>query len=412
MVRLLPATRLWSKMECVSEFQELVSRNPFISELEDEGYDLDFINGYFVIKGLPYLNESTQLAHGDWASPVDLTNWVLDPPKDHQAWFRGSRPHDQHKRQLRLGGGPSKVKVADDFETDHSFSYKLVEAGQMRLYRSFEEKVRTYLDTITAPAMAAYPDATPFRGISVRAAQQGTPLRYPDTLSSRYHMNDVSLLLKGKKVAIVGLGGTGSYILDFIARTHLAQITLFDDDKVQVHTIFRFPGFIPRAIGAKKVDALAQQYGNWHSNIIPVPERITDQNIKLLHEFNFVFVSLDHGPSRALIVDWLSANGIPFVDCGMGLNRAPVGMNGVIRITGVDRATYEQTVGTVHLPVSEPEGGEYRKQAQIAELNALNATLAVIRFKQHFNILERLDDAASYLFETTSFDLDKLASRG
>lgn len=45
----------------------------------------------------------------------------------------------------------------------------------------------------------------------------------------------------------IGLGGTGSCILDFISRTRLAQISLFDHDKVRVHTIFRLSGFIPRA---------------------------------------------------------------------------------------------------------------------------------------------------------------------
>lgn len=396
-------------MECDSAFRELASRNPFIQELDDEGYDLDFVNGYFLIYGLPYLDEAGGLAHGDWTSPVDLTDWTVDPPKSHQAWFRGGRPHDGQGRQLRLGGGADKVKVADEFETDQSFSCKLQENGQNRDYRSFEEKVRTYLDAITAPALAAYPEATPLRAIAKKAAQQGTPLRYPDTLSSRYHINDVSLLLKHKRVAIVGLGGTGSWILDFLARTHLAEIALFDADKVQVHTIFRFPGFIPKAIGAKKVDALAQQYGNWHANIVPHAELVTELNIDLLGGFDFVFLSVDHGPSRIFIADWLSTKGIPFVDCGMGLNRAPVGLNGVVRITGVDRRAFEQTARTVHLPGAAPEGGEYRKQGQIAELNALNATLAVIRFKQHFAIYDRLDDAASYIFETATFEMDPLA---
>lgn len=396
-------------MECASAFLELASRNPFVQDLLDEGFDVDFIGGYFVIYGLPHLDEKGGLEHGDWASPVDLADGVLGPPSNHQAWFRGGRPHDQGGRQLRLGGGPDKVTVVEGFETDQSFSFKLLEAGQMRSYVSFEEKVRTYVDAITAPALATYPDATPRRGIEKRAAEQGTPLRFPDTLSARYHMNDVSFLLKDKRVAIVGLGGTGSYLLDFIARTHLAEIAIFDDDTVHVHTIFRFPGFIPRAIGRLKVDALAEQYGNWHANIVPVPERVTEANVATLGVFDFVFVALDHGPSRAMIVDWLTANSVPFVDCGMGLNRAPVGLNGVVRITGVDREAYERTIGTAYLPASDPEGGEYRKQGQIAELNALNATFAMIRFKQHFGIYERLDDAVSYIFETTSFDLDKLA---
>lgn len=398
-------------MECASEFRALASRNPFIQELEDEGYSLDFLNGYFVIYGTPFLDAEGALAHGDWVSPVDLSDGVLDPPKNHQAWFRGARPHDQEGRVLHLGGGADKVRVADGFETDRSFSFKLAETGEMRLYRSFEEKVRTYLDIITAPAMAAWPDATPLRAIAIEAARQGTPLRYPDTLSARYHFNDVSFLLRDRKVAIIGLGGTGSYILDFLARTHLARIALFDDDKVHVHTLFRFPGHMARAIGMLKVDALAQQYGNWHSGVVPIPERVTEANVEQLADYDFVFIALDHGPSRLLVADWLSARDIPFVDCGMGLNRAPVGLNGVVRITGTDRGAFDRTVHTAYLPSADPEGGEYRRQGQIAELNALNATLAVIRFKQHFGIYERLDEADSYIFETASFDLDKLVRK-
>lgn len=398
-------------MECGLEFQELASHNPFVRELEGQGYLIDFLNGYFVIYGLPYLDKDGALEHGDWVSPVDLTDWVLDPPRNHQAWFRGGRPHDQKGRELRLGGGRHQVKVADGLVTDYSFSYKLLEAGQMRAYRSFEEKVRTYLDTITAPAMAAYTDATPLRGIEKKAAAQGSPLRFPDTLSSRYHMSDVSSLLRGKKVAIVGLGGTGSYILDFIARTHLDRIVLFDNDKVQVHTIFRIPGFIRRAIGMTKVEALAQHYGNWHAGIDPVTELITERNIDRLQEFDFVFLSVDDGPARRFIADWLSSKSIPFVDCGMGLNRVVGGLNGTVRITGVDRAAYERTVDTAYLPTLNAKEDEYRKQAQIGELNALNAALAVIRFKQHFKLFERIDESVWHMFETTPFQLESEVTR-
>ncbi|GEO01893.1 MULTISPECIES: ThiF family adenylyltransferase [Sphingomonadaceae] len=394
-------------MECASEFQELASHNPFIRDLEEQGYHLDFVNAYFVIYGLPCLNSAGELEYGDWASPVDLNNWVIDAPSDHQAWFKGCRPHDQNGRALRLGGGAATVLVADGFVCNHSFSFKLLESGAMRPYRSFEEKVRTYLDVIVAPAMAAFPDASPLRGIEIKAAAQNSPLRIPDSMSSRYHLNDVASRLRGIKVAIIGLGGTGAYILDFIARTHLEKIGLFDDDKVHIHTLFRIPGFIHRAVGMKKVDALAQHYANWHCGIVPIPERITSENIESLREFDFVFVSIDDGPSRLAIVDWLSANAIPFVDCGMGLNRSLIGLNGVVRITGADRAAFEQSVNTPYLPTTNPENGEYRKQAQVAELNALNAIFAVIRFKQHFEFYDRLSDAIAYTFETASFDLDR-----
>jgi molybdopterin/thiamine biosynthesis adenylyltransferase len=394
-------------MACALGLPELASHNPYINELDEIGYHVDFVGGYFVIYGLPYLDQEGGLKYGDWASPVDLNGAVIDVPKNnHQAWWRGGRPHDGSKHVLRLGGGLARVTVTQDLITDLSFSFKLQEDGVNRDYRSFEEKVRTYLDTITTPAMQAHPEATPFRGIQVKAAAQGTPLRYPDTMSARYHMNDISLLLKGKKVAIIGLGGTGSYILDFIARTHLARIALFDDDIVHVHTIFRIPGFIPGAIGGFKVDALARQYGEWHAGLEPVPERITAENIERLSTFDFVFVSVDDGPARLLIVDWLTAQGIPYVDCGMGLERSVVGLSGFVRITGADRKSFEDNVNTVRLPTENAKDGEYRRQAQITELNALNAALAVIRFKQHFKLLDRLDEATSYIFDSAMLEID------
>jgi ThiF family len=397
-------------MACDLGFPELASHNPFIEELDALGYQVDFVGGYLVIYGLPYLNKEGVLAYGDWISPLDLSGKTIDAPKEHQAWWRGERPHDQNKRELRLGGGIARVTVVPDLVSDYSFSFKLLENGAMRLYRSFEEKVQTYLDAITAPAMAAYPEATPLRGIAVKAAAQGSPLRFPDTMSARYHMNDVSSLLRGKKVAIIGLGGTGAYILDVIVRTHLERIALFDDDKVHVHTIFRIPGFIPNAIGGVKVEVLARQYGQWHAGIEPVPELITPENIERLSEFDFVFVAVDDGPSRLHIVDWLSSKGIPYVDCGMGLNRSSAGLSGFVRITGTDRKAFENNVNTAHLPIENVKEDEYRGQAQIAELNMLNASLAVLRFKQHFGLFDRLDDSTWYIFDSAMLEIDSESS--
>lgn len=395
-------------MECAFELPELVNHNPFLRDLDETGYLIDFVGGYFVIYGLPYLDSEGGLQHGDWACPLGLTGPVIGPPAHHQAWWRGSRPHDQQGRELRLGGGPNPVEVTPDLVMSCSFSYKLMdEQGALRAYQSFEEKVQTYIDTITTPAVNAYPQATPLRGIAVKAAAQGSPLRFPDTMSARYHLNDLSALLRGKKVAIVGLGGTGSFILDSVARTHLEQIALFDDDKVHLHTIFRWPGFIPGAIGKLKVEALAMHYDQWHAGIVPVAERITADNVIRLRGFDFVFVSVDEGPARLLIVDWLSANNIPFVDCGIGLNRSAVGLSGFVRITGTDRAAFDNNRGTVRLPVENAKADEYRKQAQIPELNALNANMAVIRFKQHFGLLDRESDATSIIFDTVTFEMDR-----
>jgi hypothetical protein len=87
-------------------------------------------------------------------------------------------------------------------------------------------------------------------------------------------------------------------------------------------------------------------------------------------------------------------------------NRSTVGLSGFVRITGVDRKAFDDNVSTVRLPVEKAKDDEYRKQAQITELNALNAAMAVIRFKQHFGLLDREDAATSHIFDSATFEID------
>ena len=68
-------------MACDLGFRELASLNPFVQDLVEQGYHLDFVQGYFLIYGLPYLDKAGCLRYGDWISPVDLTEGgAVDPP--------------------------------------------------------------------------------------------------------------------------------------------------------------------------------------------------------------------------------------------------------------------------------------------------------------------------------------------
>lgn len=395
-------------MACDSEFLALVRANPFVRDLHELGYDADFVGGHFVLYGLPYLDQAGALQHGDLFTPVNLgADGVIEPGGTHQCWWVGSRPYGRDGVELGVGYADNPRLIVEGLTANASFSLKIHDDNhQLREYVSFQEKIETYLHFIVGPALMAHPDATPLGGIERRVKEQGSPLLWPDTMSANYGINDIADKLRGKRVAIVGTGGTGSCILDFIVRTHLESITLFDGDKVHLHTMFRIPGVLNKsAIGKPKVEALARHYGAWHSGITPVPEKVTAENVERLRGLDFVFVSVDDGPARRFIVEWLSREGVPFVDCGMGLNRSFGGMlNGMVRITGTDRAAYERTVDTPYLPTDNPVDAEYRKQAQVIELNALNACLAVVRFKQHFELYERADEAACRIFETASLE--------
>ncbi|WP_318271316.1 ThiF family adenylyltransferase [Sphingobacterium cellulitidis] len=45
--------------------------------------------------------------------------------------------------------------------------------------------------------------------------------------------------LERQKIAIIGLGGTGAYILDMVAKTPVKEIHLFDGDSFDQHNAFR-----------------------------------------------------------------------------------------------------------------------------------------------------------------------------
>lgn len=382
-------------------FQELANHNAFIKDLEDTGYHIDFIGNHLVIFGVPYLDEECCLQHGDIFSALDLTGWVIDPPSDHQIFFRGGRPHHQSGEPIRLGGGPNPIVIVDGMVADQSFSFKLKgENQEMRPYVSIQEKLLTYLDVITAPAILVFPDATPLRGIEVKAAAQGGPLKIPDTMSARYRINDISSKLEGVSVAIIGLGGTGAYILDLVSKTSVSRIGLFDSDKIHIHTIMRLPGALKKETGKNKVEALATIYGELHGGIEFVSEKIDSTNFDLLDSFHFIFVAIDNADARGAIAEYLVQKDLPFVDCGMGVVRSAGGLNAMMRVTRPTGGNFRDILSSPFLPVTKPKDDEYRAQIQIAEFNAINAALAVVAFKQNFGLYEDLHESAAFIFES------------
>jgi ThiF family len=388
------------------ELQELANRNPFIDKLVKGGYDVGFINSHLVIFGVPYLSSGGELKHFEIISTLDLREgYLIDRPSDHKVWINGEVPFNIDGRPVSINSGVESHVVSEQITGNKFLSSKPLR----QFYETIEEKITQYLDLIVPPALHKFPDATPLRALE-EAENRGTPspLKFPDALSARDGVVELSHKLLGLKVAIVGCGGTGSYILDFLAKTHLAEIHLIDDDVVHIHTLFRLPGaHLLDELGARKVDVLSQAYGGFHGGIIPHPERVTEANIDLISKFDFVFVAVDDGPSRQMICEACYRLEVPFVDVGMGLNKGSNGLYGLVRISGGGAGDFKSLSGTEYLPATNPHDHEYRRQPQIAELNSLNAAMAVIRFKQHVGFFDRLTDAVAHVFDVAGMVIDQ-----
>ncbi len=210
--------------------------------------------------------------------------------------------------------------------------------------------------------------------------------RYIDTASSRAGIATVSRRLQGLRVVIVGLGGTGSYILDLVAKTPVAEIHLYDGDKFLQHNTFRSPGAVSREEleeTPNKAEHFAAVYGRMHPGVIAHPVYVDETNAEKLRTADFVFLSVDDNTARRRIVEELERHQVAFIDVGMGVYQTDGQLSGLVRATTSTPARRKHVHDHQRIPAADGAGpNDYQRNIQIADLNALNATLAVIKWKK------------------------------
>ena len=136
----------------------------------------------------------------------------------------------------------------------------------------------------------------------------------PRCRNQPFGLSAVTAKLKVSKLAIVGLGGTGSYILDLVAETPVGEIHLFDDDVLLAHNAFRTPGaasFSELERKPKKVDYLSGKYSAMRRKIVAASAEISHDNVDELQDMDFVFIAADGGSHTKTIVEALESWSVP-----------------------------------------------------------------------------------------------------
>lgn len=108
---------------------------------------------------------------------------------------------------------------------------------------------------------------------------------------------------------------------------------------------------------------------------------------------SFVFLAIDDPKAKKVIVDFLLSDKIPFIDVGMDVSLdRDISLRGQVRVTVGTQAVNAHIEQVVSF-ADGPENNVYRN-IQIADLNMLNAALAVIRWKKWLGFYG--DDANEY----------------
>ena len=112
--------------------------------------------------------------------------------------------------------------------------------------------------------------------------------------------------LKSAKIAVVGAGGIGSAVIPSLAGAGVGQLTIIDDDKVELTNLHRQPLFRERDAGYSKADLALQfvQRLNRFVAAIPVQERIGSENAqRLLAGHDLVIDGSDNFATRLAVSD-------------------------------------------------------------------------------------------------------------
>ncbi len=127
--------------------------------------------------------------------------------------------------------------------------------------------------------------------------------------------------LLGAHVLIVGAGGIGSPVIQYLAAAGVGRLTVVDHDTVSFSNLQRQTLFATRDVGAKKVVAAANvvQRMNPDVSFVPIDRRFDAESAaRLVEGVNVVVDGTDNLATRLIVSDAATAARVPLVSAAVG----------------------------------------------------------------------------------------------
>lgn len=362
--------------------RKLIKDSQDYMSLKNEGYSVDVVGTYMLVKNVPYINNLGDISYGTLVSNVSIGNNAVMSPDTHVIYWIGEFPCNKDCSKIVQLQHQGEKNLGHELNANYSFSFKRTGTNG---YESYYDKFKVYFGTIAAPAISLNPDLK-YKNLEVYSIEESESVHhYDDTNSSRSYIDAINQKLSGLKVAIIGLGGTGSFVLDSLAKTQIQEIHLFDNDDFLQHNAFRAPGapsIVALKESIKKVEYFENIYSRMHKGIKSHVCILQASNVYKLKDMDFVFVCIDDPEAKVEIFDFLWQEEISFIDTGMGILRSGDSLRGLIRTTFSTPDKNDHVHKRVSF-IKEVEN-DYKTNIQIAELNSLTAAIAVIKFKKFY----------------------------
>jgi len=163
--------------------------------------------------------------------------------------------------------------------------------------------------------------------------------------------------LRAARVAVVGVGGVGSWAVEALARTGIGALTLVDPDDICVTNTNRQLPALDGSFGKAKVEALAERVRaiNPECRVTAVQEFFTESSADgiLASGFEYVLDAIDSPAKKCLLIVRCRARGIPvFVTGGAGGRRDPT----AVRIVDLARTSHDRLLTEVRSQLRRDHG--------------------------------------------------------
>ena len=125
--------------------------------------------------------------------------------------------------------------------------------------------------------------------------------------------------LSKAKIAVFGLGGVGSYVVEALARCGVASLTLVDNDSFSLTNINRQLYALRSTVGKSKVMVAKERIRDIDENIlVNTYETFYNEDTADMfdfHAFDYVVDAIDTVTSKLLLVERAKACHVPVISC-------------------------------------------------------------------------------------------------
>jgi tRNA threonylcarbamoyladenosine dehydratase len=165
--------------------------------------------------------------------------------------------------------------------------------------------------------------------------------------------------IRQAKVAVVGIGGVGSWAAEALARSGVAELYVVDMDHVAESNINRQIHAITSTLGQSKVEAMRERVAGIHPGcrVVCIDDFVTSDNVAALLgnvALDGIIDCCDQVRAKAALAAWSWQRGVPLVTVGAAGGKV---MPHLVELADLAEVTHDPLLASLRQRLRQHHGG-------------------------------------------------------